>query len=70
MQLCSFNIYPQHYVIKYLKGKKWIHSGEQVLKREVAFVENSNDAIAEICLVDEDKDGDIITLDGDKKVCY
>ena len=50
--------------------KKWIHSTEKVLDREVTFVDNTDDAIAEISIVDKDKDGPAITLLGDKKVCY
>ena len=34
------------------------------------FIKNTDDAIAEICLVDEAKDSDIIEFIGSKKVCY
>ena len=34
------------------------------------FEDDTDDAIAEICLVDEDKNGPAITLDGNKKVYY
>ena len=54
--------------MKCLKDKKWIRPTHQMLTREVTFVDNSDDALAEICLADEDKDGCIITLEGDKKV--
>ena len=57
-------------VMKCLKNKKWIHSTEKVLKREVSFVDNTDDAIAEISIVDEDKIGSIIALHGDIKVCH
>ena len=56
-------------IMKCLKNKHWINSTEKVFKREVAFVDNTDDAIAEISIVDEDKDGPAITLLGDKKVC-
>ena len=36
--------------------------------REVTFVDNTDDAEAEICLVDKDKDDSVIRLDGSKKV--
>ena len=54
--------------MKCLKEKKWIHPTEQVITREVTFVDDTDDAIAEICLVDEDKDGSVIILEGNKKV--
>ena len=54
--------------MKCLYDKKWIHPTDQVLTREVTFVDNTDDATAEICLADEDKDDCIITLEGDKKV--
>ena len=54
--------------MKFFKDKKWIHPTEQVFIREVTFVDNTDDAEAEICLVDEDKDGSVIRLDGSKKV--
>ena len=56
--------------MKCLKNKKWIHSTEKVLKREVTFVDNTDDAIAEISIADEDKIGSIIALHGDIKVCH
>ena len=57
--------------MKHLKEKRLIHSARQVLERNVIFVENTDEA--EIYLVDEDRDGDIISLDknrGNNKVCY
>ena len=53
-----------------MKDKKWIHPTEQVITREVMFEDDTDDAIAEICLVDEDKNGPAITLDGNKKVYW
>ena len=54
--------------MKCLEEKEWIHPTEQVITREVTFVDDTDDAIAEICLVDEDKDGSVIKLEGNKKV--
>ena len=51
-----------------MKEKKWVHPTEEVIRREVTFADDTDDAIAEICLVDEDKDGSVIVLDGNKKV--
>ena len=48
--------------------KNWIHHTQKVLERNVTFVENTDEA--EICLVDKDKDGNILSLDGNTKVCY
>ena len=56
------------FCMKCLTEKKWIHPNERRFKREVTFVDDTDDAIAEICLVDEDKDGSVIILDGSKKV--
>ena len=50
--------------------KHWINSTEKVFEREVTFVDDTDDAIAEISIVDEDKDGPAITLLRDKKVCF
>ena len=55
-------------IIKYLEDKKWIKPSQQVLKRNVNFVKNTDDAIAEICLVDE-TDGNIALVEN-KRVCY
>ena len=54
--------------MKCLKERRWILPTEQVIAREVTFVDDTDDAIAEICLVDEDKDGSVIILEGNKKV--
>ena len=71
----NFYLFNQAFVlsllIKHLKKKKWIHHSQKVLERSVTFVENTDEA--EICLVDEDKDGDIISIDGNRgnnKVWY
>lgn len=55
--------------MKCLKNNNWIRSTEKVLKREVTFVDNTEDAKAEISIVNEDKNGSDIELHG-KTVCY
>ena len=58
-----------HYsIIQHFKNKKWIKPSQQVFKRKVNFTKNTDEAIAEICLHDEDKDGDIIEFIRNKKV--
>ena len=56
--------------MKCLKNKHWINSTEKVFKREVTFVDDTGNAIAEISIVDEDKDGPAITLLGEKRFVF
>ena len=56
-------------ILKYFEERKWITPLQQVLKRKVDFIKNTDDAMAEICLVEEANDGNI-ELVGNKKVCY
>ena len=57
-------------IISYFKERSWITPSRQVLKRQVTFVQPTNDATAEICLVDMSADGNIINFSQDYKVCY
>ena len=53
-------------IMKCLKSNNWILSTEKVLKREVIFADNTEDAKAEISTVNEGS----VVLYGNKKVCY
>ena len=57
-------------IISYFKGQGWISSSSQVFKRQVTFVEPSNDATAKICVIDKSADGKIINFNQDYQVCY
>ena len=57
-------------IISYFKERSWVNPSRQVLKRQVTFVEPTNDATAEICVVDKSVDGNIINFSQDYKVCY
>ena len=57
-------------IISYFEEQGWISSSSQVFKRQVTFVEPSNDATAEICVMDESADGKIINFHQDCKVWY
>ena len=62
--MCVFSI------IKYFELENLIKPSRIVFKRKVNFIENTADAIAEICLVDKAENGRIIEFAGNKKVCY
>ena len=57
-------------IVKYLEQKDLIKPSQEVFKRKVNFVKKTDDAIAEICLVDKAENCRIIEFVGNKKVCY
>ena len=71
MYICGFSyaILLQTYsILKYFEERKWINPFQQVLKRKVNFIKNTDDAIAEICVLDQANDGNV-ELVGNRKVC-
>ena len=59
--------------MEHFKNESWIKSSTiqgQVIKRKVAFTRLTDDATAELCIVDEQADEKIIKVLHDRKVTF
>ena len=59
--------------MEHFKNENWIKSStiqDQIFKRKVAFTRPTDDATAELCMVDEQADEKIIKVLHDRKVIF